>query len=66
MDFIQFEAIDEFQQNETVNFSDDEKTDQDEKFIDDSKQPMKDVSFYRKFNPEIINHYDTDTFTNKT
>ena len=66
MDFIQFEAIDEFQQNETVNISDNEKTDQDEKFIDDSEQPMKDVSFYRKFNPEIINHYDTDTFTNKT
>ena len=24
MDFIQFEAIDEFQQNETLNFTDDE------------------------------------------
>ena len=66
MDFIQFETIDEFQQNEAVNFSDDEKTDQDEKFIDDSEQSMKDVSFYRKFNPENIDHYDTDTFTNKT
>ena len=45
MDFIQFEAIDGSQQNETIDFSDDEKTDQDENFIDGSKQPMEDVKF---------------------
>ena len=66
MDFIQFEAIDESQQNETLNFSDDEKTDQDEKCINDSEQPMEGVSFYRQFDPENIDYYDTDTFTNKT
>ena len=27
---------------------------------------MEDVSFYRQFDPENIDHYDTDTFTNKT
>ena len=42
------------------------KTDQDENFIDDSKQPMEDVSFYRQFDPENIDHCYTDTFTNKT
>ena len=64
MDFIQFEAIDESQQNETLNFSYDEKTDQDEKFIDDSEQSMEDVSFYRKFDQENLDHYNT--FTNQT
>ena len=64
MDFIQFEAIDESQQNETINFSDDEKTDEDKNFMDDSEQPMEDVSFYRKFDPENIDHYNT--FTNQT
>ena len=64
MDFTQFEAIDESQQNETLNFSDDEKTDWDEKVIDDSEQPMEDVSFYRKFDPENLDHYNT--FTNQT
>ena len=64
MDFTQFEAIDESQQNETLNFSDDEKIDWDEKIIDDSEQPMEDVSFYRKFDPENLDHYNT--FTNQT
>ena len=36
MDFIQFEAIHESQQSETINFSNDEKTAQDENFINDS------------------------------
>ena len=58
MDFIQFEAIDGSQQNETIDFSDDEKTDQDENFIDDSEQPMEDVSFYRKLDSENIDHYN--------
>ena len=64
MDFIQFEAIDGSQQNETIDFSDDEKTDQDENFIDGSKQPMEDVSFYRKLDPENIDHYNK--FPNQT
>ena len=64
MDFIQFEVIDESQQNETIDFLDDEKTDQDENFIDDNKQPMEDVSFYRKLDPENIDHYNK--FPNQT
>ena len=65
MDFIQFEAIDESQQNETLNFLDDnEKTEQDENFIDDSKQPMEDVSFCTKLDPENIDHYNK--FPNQT
>ena len=50
MDFIQSEAIDESQQNEPHNFSDDDEKTNDEMddFIDDSEQPMEDVSFYRK------------------
>ena len=56
MDFIQFEAIDESQQNE-INFSDDdddEKTEQDENFIYDSEQTMEDVSFYRTLILKIL------------
>ena len=69
MDFIQFEATDESQQNETIDFSDDnddddEKTDQDKNFINDSEQPMEVVSFYRKLDPENINHYNK--FPNQT
>ena len=67
MDFIQFEAIDESQQNETIDFlddDDDEKTDQDKNFINDSKQPMEVMSFYRKLDPENINHYNK--FPNQT
>ena len=66
MDFIQFEAIEGSQQHE-INFSDDdndEKTEQDENFIDDSEQPMEDVSFYRTLDPENIDHYDK--FPNQT
>ena len=56
MDFIQFEAVDDSQRHE-INFSDnddDEKTEQDKNFIDDSDQPMEDVSFYRRLDPEKI------------
>ena len=66
MDFIQFEAIDESQQNE-INFSDnddDEKTEQNENFIDDSEQPMEDESFSRTFDPENIDQYNK--FSNQT
>ena len=66
MDFIQFEAIDESQQNE-INFSDnddDEKTEQNENFIDDSEQPMEDKSFSRTFDPENIDQYNK--FSNQT
>ena len=67
MDFIQFEANGKSQQNE-INFSDDddndEKTEQDKNFIDDSKQPMEDISFYRTLGPENIDHYNK--FQNQT
>ena len=66
MDFIQFEAIDESQQNE-INFSDnddDGKTEQDEDFIDDTEQPMEDLSFYRTFDHENIDQYNK--FPNQT
>ena len=56
MDFIQFEASDESQQNE-INFSDDdddEKTEQDENFIYDSERTMEDVSFYRTLILKIL------------
>ena len=59
MDFIQSEAIDESQQNEQHNFSDDDEKTNDEMdgFIDDSEQPMEDVSFYRKLDPGNIDNY---------
>ena len=59
MDFIQSEAIDESQQNEPQNFSDDDEKTNDEMddFIDDSKQPMEVVSFYRKLDPGNIDNY---------
>ena len=59
MDFIQSEAIDESQQNEPHNFSDDDEKTNDEMddFIDDSEQPMEDVSFYRKLDPGNIDNY---------
>ena len=59
-DFIQSEAIDKSQQNE-ISFSDnddDEITQQDKEFIDDTEQPMEDVSFYRTFDPENIDQYN--------
>ena len=57
MDFIQLDAIEDSQ--ETLDFSDDETTnDEDGNFIDDSEQLMEDVSFYRKLDPENLNHYN--------
>ena len=44
MDYIQLEAVDESQGNEPQNFA--EITDEMDSFIDDSEQPMEDVSFY--------------------
>ena len=65
MDFIQFEAIDESQQNEPFTFSDDDqKTEHNESFIDDSEQPMEDVSFCRQLDIENIDHYNK--FPNQT
>ena len=58
MDFIQFEAIDESQQNEPLNFSDDEKTHDEDDFIDGSEQPIEDVSFYRKLDLDNITHFN--------
>lgn len=64
MDFIHFEATNESQQNKLLEFSDDEKTSGEADFIDDSEQPMEDVSFYRKLDPENIDHYNK--FPNQT
>ena len=64
MDFIQFEAIDKSQQNEQLDFSDDEKTNDEDDFIGNSKQPMEDVIFYKKLDPENIDHYNK--FPNQT
>ena len=48
MNFIQLEAIDEFQQNEPQSLWDDEKTnDEMDESIHNSEQPMEDVSFHR-------------------
>ena len=49
MDFVQFEAIEEFQQNEPLSFlnEEDDGTEQDDYFIDGSEQQMEEVSFYR-------------------
>ena len=58
MDFIHFEATNESQQNKPLEFSYDEKTNVEAGFIDDSEQPMEDVSFYRKLDPENIDHYN--------
>ena len=57
MDFIQFEADDESQQNETLHFSDDVQTEQGNRFIIDDDLYMEHVSFYRKFDPENVCHY---------
>ena len=42
--YIQLKAVDESQGNEPQNFA--EITDEMDSFIDDSEQPMEDVSFY--------------------
>ena len=65
MNFIQFEAIIKSQENKTLNFSDcDEKTEQDENIIDDSEQPMWNLSFYRDLDPEKVDQYNK--FPNQT
>ena len=64
MIFIQFEAIDESQQNQPLSISDDEKTNDEVDFIDDREQPMEGVSFFRKLDPENIDHYNK--FPNQT
>ena len=64
MDFIQFETIDESQQNEPLSFSDDEKTNDEDDFEDEHEQPMEDVSFYRKLDLDNITHFDK--FLNQT
>ena len=58
MDFIQFETIDESQQNEPLSFSDDEKTNDEDDFEDEHEQPMEDVSFYRKLDLDNITHFN--------
>lgn len=59
MEFIDHEAIEESIKNQSLTFSDDDevKNDEMEDFIDDTDQPREDVSFYRQFNPENLDHY---------
>ena len=64
MIFIQFEAIDESQQNQPLSISDDERTNDEADFIDDREQPKEDVSFFRKLDPENIEYYNK--FPNQT
>ena len=57
--YIQLEAVDQSQGNEPQNFPDDDEkiTDEMDDFIDDSEQPMEDVSFYGKLDPEYLDDY---------
>ena len=64
MNFIQLQVTNESQQNEPLNFSDDEKSNDEDDFIDNSKQPMEDIIFYKKLDPENIEHYNK--FPNQT
>ena len=60
MAFINMEATEDSQQNQPLTFSDDDDritNDEMENFIDDSEQPREGVSFYRKFDPDNLNHY---------
>ena len=56
IDFIQFEADDESQQNETISFSDHVQTEEDNRFIIGYDVYMENVNLYRKFDPENIGH----------
>ena len=57
MDFIEFKATEESQENQPLTFSNrgEMTNDEMENFIDDSKQPKEDVSYYRKLDPENLN-----------
>ena len=60
MEFIDIEATEDSQENQSLVFSDDdEETTNDEinNFIDDSELPREDVSFYRKLGPDNLHHY---------
>ena len=60
MEFIDMEATEDSQENQPLAFShnDEEITnDEMENFIDYSEQPREGVSFYRKFDPDNLNHY---------
>ena len=59
MEFIDMEATEDSQENQPLVFSDDDEemtNDEVNNFIDDNEQPMEDVSFYRKFDPNTLNH----------
>ena len=61
------EATEDSQENQPLVFSDnDEEMANDEvnNFIDDNEQRREDVSFYRKFDPDNLNHYHK--FPNQT
>ena len=60
MEFIDMEATEDFQENQPLVFSDDDEemtNDEINNFIDDSEHPRKDVSFYRKIDPDNLIHY---------
>ena len=67
MEFIDMKATEDSQENQSLLFSDDgEEMTNDEinNFIDDSMQSREDVSFYRKFDHDNLNHYHK--FPNQT
>ena len=66
MEFIDMEATKDSQEIQPLVFSDDneEINDAINSFIDDSEQPREDISFYRKFDPNNLNHYHK--FSNQT
>ena len=54
------EATENPQENQPLVISDDDvemTNDEMENFIDDKGQPREDVNFYRKFDPDNLNHY---------
>ena len=60
MKFIDMEATEDSQENQPLAFSDNDEemtNDEMENFIDYSEQPREGVSFYRKFDPDNLNHY---------
>ena len=58
MEFINFEATEEYVR-QPLTFSDEDEITNDEMeyFIDNSEQPREDVSFYRQFDPEDLEQY---------
>ena len=64
MEFINFEAEESSDNGDTIHFSDDDETIDDNNFINDSKEITDDVSFYRNLDPHNADHYNK--FPNQT